>query len=52
MTLDNYRKLVVAVVGAVLTILALSFDIDVDPEVVAAVTTLLTAAGVWFFPNG
>lgn len=51
MRYEQYRKLIAALVGAVVTILAV-WQIDVDPEVVAAATTLLTAIGVWFFPNG
>lgn len=50
MTLSSYRKSVVAIIGAVVTIAAI-YGVDADPELVAAVTTLLTAVGVWFFPN-
>lgn len=50
MTLAKYRKTIVAVIGAVVTIAGI-FGTDLDPELVASVTTLLTALGVWFFPN-
>jgi hypothetical protein len=48
--MTNYQKLASALVGAVVTVLAIA-SIDVDPEVVAAVTTLLTAALVWWRPG-
>lgn len=50
MTVAQYKKSVVAVIGALVTIAAI-YGVDADPELVAAVTTLLTAVGVWFFPN-
>ena len=50
MTTGQYRKLIVAVIGAVVTILAVA-GIDADAEIVAAVTTLLTAASVYLVPN-
>jgi len=46
----NHRKLIAAVIGAIVTILATQ-GVSVDPEIVAAVTTLLTAAAVYLVPN-
>lgn len=46
----DYQKLVSALVGAVVTILAV-WRIDVPPEIVAAVTTLVTAFFVWWRPG-
>jgi hypothetical protein len=40
----------VAVIGAIATLAGI-YGIDVDPELVAAVTTLLTALLVWGVPN-
>jgi hypothetical protein len=48
--LTRYRKTVIAVIGAVVSILAIQ-GIDVDPELVGAVTTLATAALVFLVPN-
>lgn len=48
--MTRYRKLAAAIIGAVVTILAV-WQIDVDPQIVAAATTLLTAALVWLLPN-
>jgi hypothetical protein len=48
--MNRYRKAIVAVIGAIVTILAL-YGIDVDPELVAAITTILTAGAVAWFPN-
>jgi hypothetical protein len=45
MTREGVQKAVVAVVGAVVTVLATA-GIDADAEVVAAVSTLLTAVAV------
>ena len=50
MTLAQYKKTVVAVIGAIVTVLAL-YGTDADPELVSAITTLLTAAGVFWFRN-
>lgn len=50
MTVSSYKKSVVAVIGALVTIAAI-YGFESDPELIAAITTLLTAAGVWFFPN-
>lgn len=46
----KYRKFVAAVIGAIVTILATQ-DVSVDPEIVAAVTTLVTAIAVLLIPN-
>jgi len=46
----NYEKLAAALVGAVVTVIAVA-GIDADPEIVAAVTTLLTAVLVWWRPG-
>lgn len=46
----EYKKSIVAVIGAIVTILAVN-GVDVDPELVAAVTTLVTASLVWWVPN-
>ena len=46
----KYRKFIAAVLGAIVTILATQ-DVSVDPEIVAAVTTLLTAIAVLVIPN-
>jgi hypothetical protein len=48
--LSQYRKTLVAVIGAVVTILAIN-GVDVDPELVTSITTLLTAFLVWRVPN-
>lgn len=45
-----YNKAIVAVVGAVVAVLAAA-GIDVDPEVSAAVVSLLTAVAVYLVPN-
>lgn len=50
MNLREYKKTVVAVIGAVVTVVGI-YGVEVDPELVAAVTTILTAAGVWWFAN-
>ena len=49
-TYSQYKKFVVAVIGAAVSIAAI-YGLDVEPALTAAVTTLATAAGVWFFPN-
>ena len=46
----EYRKAIVAVVGAVVAVLAVA-GVDVDPEVSAGVVGLLTAAAVAYLPN-
>jgi hypothetical protein len=48
--LQSYRKSIVAIIGAVVTVLAIN-GVDVDPEIVTAVTTLITASLVWWVPN-
>jgi len=48
--LAQYRKTIVASIGAVVTILAIN-GVDLDTDLVAAITTLATAAVVWFVPN-
>ena len=48
--LAQYRKSAVAIIGAVVSILAIN-GVDLDPELVAAVTTLVTAGLVWLVPN-
>ena len=50
MKLSEYRKTVVAVIGAVVSICAI-YGLEFDPALVAAVTTLATAGGVWWFAN-
>lgn len=50
MTLAEYRKLIVTVVGFVVTLLGL-YGTELDPELVVAITGVLTGVGVWFFPN-
>ena len=49
-TLAQYKKTVVAVIGAVVTVAAL-YGTDIDPEYVATFTTLATALGVFWFRN-
>lgn len=46
----EYRKSAVAVIGAVVTLCAIA-GLDIDPELVAAVTTLVTAGLVFVVPN-
>jgi hypothetical protein len=48
--LSQYRKSAVALIGAVVTILAVN-GVNLDTELVAAITTLVTASLVWFVPN-
>ena len=48
---QSHKKFIAAVIGAIVTILATQ-GVSVDPEIVAAVTTLLTAAAVYLIPNG
>jgi hypothetical protein len=48
--LSEYRKAIVSAVAVVVAILATQ-GIEVDTEIVAAVTTLLTAFLVWRVPN-
>lgn len=48
--LSQYRKTVVAVIGAVVTILAI-YGVNLDPELVAAVSTLATAGMVLLVRN-
>lgn len=48
--LARYRKATTALIGAVVSILAVN-GIDLDPELVAAITTLITAALVFAVPN-
>jgi len=48
--LTHYRKFIAAVIGAIVTILATQ-DVSVDPEIAAAVTTLVTAVAVLLIPN-
>lgn len=50
MNLSRYAKSVTAAIGAVVTILAI-YGIDADPELVAAITTIVTSALVWYVPN-
>jgi hypothetical protein len=49
-TLTKYRKSAIALIGAVVTLAGI-YGIDIDPELVAAVTTLVTASLVWWVPN-
>jgi hypothetical protein len=48
---QTHRKFVAAVIGAIVTIAATQ-GFTVDPELVAAVTTLITALVVYLVPNG
>jgi hypothetical protein len=48
--LSQYKKSAIAIIGAVVTVLAIA-GIELDPEIVAAVTTLITASLVWWVPN-
>lgn len=48
--LNQYRKTAVAVIGAVVTILAIN-GVNLDPALVTAITTLVTAALVFAVPN-
>lgn len=48
--LTEYRKSAVAIIGAIITILAV-WGVEVDPQLVAAITTLVTAGLVWLIPN-
>jgi len=47
---SEYKKTIVAVIGAVISILAI-YGVDIDPELSVAVTTILTAVAVWWFKN-
>lgn len=50
----KYRKLMVAIIGAVLVGLNTFFDVDVQfgaEGVADVIITLLTAFGVWAVPN-
>ena len=49
-TLTKYRKSAIALIGAVVTLAGI-YGIDIDPELVAPVTTLVTASLVWWVPN-
>lgn len=49
-TLTKYRKSAIALIGALATLAGI-YGIEVDPELVAAVTTLVTASLVWWVPN-
>jgi hypothetical protein len=48
--LEHYRKAVVAIIGVIVTVLGI-YEVDIDPEIVASVTTLATALLVFFVPN-
>jgi len=48
--LGHYRKAVVAIIGVIVTVLGI-YEVDIDPEIVASVTTLATALLVFFVPN-
>jgi len=48
--LEHYRKAVVALIGVVVTALAV-YGVDLDAELVASFTTLATALLVFFVPN-
>jgi CBS-domain-containing membrane protein len=48
--LAQYRKATTAIIGAIVTILAVN-GVDLDPELVASVTTLITAVLVFAVPN-
>lgn len=47
---QNHRKMIAAVIGAIVTIAAVA-GFSVDAEIVAAVTTLVTAIVVYLVPN-
>ena len=48
--LQHYRKAVVAIIGVLVTVLGI-YGVELNPELVAAVTTLATALLVFFVPN-
>jgi hypothetical protein len=48
--LSQYRKTTTAIIGAVVSILAIN-GVNLDPELVIAITTLVTAALVFLVPN-
>lgn len=47
---SQYNKAIVAVIGAIVTVLAAQ-GINVDPEITTSVTTLVTALVVYLVPN-
>lgn len=47
---QNHRKVIAAVIGAIVTIAAVA-GFSVDAEIVAAATTLVTAIVVYLVPN-
>lgn len=49
-TYRQYRKAIVAVIGAIVAFLATQ-GIDVDPSLVTGITTILTALAVYAVPN-
>jgi len=53
--MSKYRKVIVAIVGALVLILSekagLEQLVGMEDEIVNAIITLLTAAGVWAVPN-
>lgn len=49
-----YRKLIAAIIGALLMIANARWGVDLtglEPELTAAIVGALTAAGVWAVPN-
>lgn len=48
--LARYRKATTALIGSVVSILAIS-GVDLDPELVVAVTTIITSVLVFAIPN-
>ena len=48
--MENYRKLIAAIVTSVIAILATQ-NIEVDPVISGAAVTIIGAVAVWFFPN-
>ena len=51
---EEWRKAITAGIGAVVTVvgIALNSEIDIEPELIAAITTILTTLAVWWRPNG
>lgn len=50
----QYRKLIAVIVGMIAMIVQNNFNVDIagiEPDIVEAVTALLTVVAVWWFPN-
>lgn len=48
--MNRYTKAITATIGALATIAGV-WGLDIEPEIVAAVTTLVTALAVFWLPN-